>query len=67
MAPHSVPIAITSLNQSENDFQYDNNTDIEIITVPIFMDDDNGDLMPTIDGTQDNFFEIISDEIVPKI
>jgi len=37
-------------------------------TSPIFEDDPNGDLMPTISGRFDIFFEInINDNITPQI
>jgi len=49
-----------------DNFQY-SGSDIEPITIPIFLSDDAGNLMPSIDGYEDNFFEIISNEIVPKI
>lgn len=49
-------------------FEYNNDLDISLTGYPIFELDGDGNLQPTIDGTEDNFFEINEDnEITPQI
>jgi len=44
-----------------NIFEIDDEGNVALVGNPIFEDDPNGDLMPTINGTQDIFFEIDGD------
>lgn len=48
-------------------FQYDINNDIELISIPIFTSNDKGDVTLTEDGTDDFFFEIVDNEVTPKM
>lgn len=47
-------------------FQFDENGDIEAITIPIFVNNDAGDVTLTEDGIEDFFFEVIDNQITPK-
>jgi len=50
------------------DFEKDGNDDIQpVLADAIFVEDGDGGLMPTISGTEDPEFEIISGEITPKV
>ena len=59
----------TYLSKSRvTEFEYDDNEDITIVdTNQIFETDSSGDLMPSEAGTLDTIFEIISNEITPKV
>jgi hypothetical protein len=48
-------------------FNFDVNDDITLVSIPIFMNDDSGDLTLSEDGTEDFYFEIIDNEITPKL
>jgi len=47
-------------------FVLDVDGDITIEQLPIFTEDGNGDMMPSEDGIEDLYFEIVSGEITPK-
>lgn len=48
-------------------FEEEDNGDLQLITIPIFLFDENGDLMPSLDGTFDRHCEIDGDDnITPK-
>jgi hypothetical protein len=50
------------------EFEYDINGDVNPVGIEsIFVEDEVGDLMPSLDGEQDNIFEIVGGEITPKI
>lgn len=54
------------INKGADNFEY-SGSDIEPISTLIFISDSMGDLMPSVDGLESNFFEIIANEIVPKV
>jgi len=55
--------------QLQNKFEFDINEDITLDDGIdfIFENDGNNDMMPSLSGTKDRFFEVVSDEIVPKV
>jgi len=50
------------------EFEYDDAGQVTPVGIDsIFVEDSDGDLMPSLDGTQDNIFEIVGGEITPKV
>jgi len=50
------------------EFELDGNNDVTLSTMnSIFERDGAGDAMPTLEGTEDRYFEIVSGEITPKV